>query len=241
MVKDKKFCLDPSFKFHVFNVLQKREVSLHTSLLIRRPSYCQSANSIDRLTHQDLLQILQAEENKTPVRDPNLQTLMNNLTSAGKHIRGSPYCKQGYRKEIFGLMIKFCMPPLWITISPAVVHSPIFLRLAGYEVDLTKITLADIPSAEERAKIVASDPVAAAKFFNLVIESFTSDLLGYNQSEGGIFGDPSAFYGCIEEQGTGTLHIHMLVWLKGFKTITDLESKLDDEIFRNARASYGMS
>ena len=85
---------------------------------------------------------------------------------------------------------------------------------------------------------MASDPVAAAKFFNLVIDSFTSDLLGYNQSEGGIFGDPSAFYGCIEEQGTGTLHIHMLVWLKGFKTITDLESKLDDEIFRNDLIYY---
>jgi len=185
-----------------------------------------------------LVQILQAAENKTPVRDPNLQTLMKSLTSAGKHIRGSPYCKQGYRKEIFGLMIKFGMPPLWITISPAVVHSPIFLRLAGYEVDLTKITLADIPSAVERAKIVASDPVAAAKFFNVVIDSFTSNLLGYNQSEGGIFGDPSAFYGCIEEQGTGTLHIHMLVWLKGFKTITDLESELDDETFRNDLIHY---
>ena len=51
---------------------------------------------------------------------------MKNLNSVGSHIRGSPYQKASYRREIFGLMIHLGTPPLWITISPAVAHSPVF-------------------------------------------------------------------------------------------------------------------
>jgi len=103
---------------------------------------------------------------------------------------------------------------------------------------LSNITISDIPSAVERAKIVAKDPVAAAKFFNIVIDAFTSYILGFNQPEGGIFGHASAYFGCIEEQGTGTLHIHMLVWLMGFKAISDLESELKDEMFAQRLVTY---
>ena len=109
-------------------------------------------------------------------------------------------------------MIHLGTLPLWITISLVVVHSPIFLKIPGYEFILT-----NIPSVVERAKHVAEDPVAAAKYFNLLIDSFIKYILGYDQESGGISGHCSAFYGCIEEQGTGSLHIYILVWLHGFK------------------------
>ena len=76
----------------------------------------------------------------------------------------------------------------------------------------------NIPSHVERAKLVANDPVAAAIYFNEIIDAFTQFLLGYKRSEGGIFGEPSAYYGMTEEQATGTLHNHMLVWLHNFKS-----------------------
>ena len=40
---DRKFSLDPSLKFHAFNVIQKRDVSYHTSLHVRRPESNSSA------------------------------------------------------------------------------------------------------------------------------------------------------------------------------------------------------
>ena len=137
-------------------------------------SYRTSALDIDKLSHQDLVQIVESVEKKNTIADPNLRTLMRTLTSAGANIRGSPYCRQSYRREIFGLMIKYGIPPLWITISPAVVHSPIFLRLAGHTINLDRISLSDLPNAVDRAKIVAKDPVSAARFFNIIIDSFTS-------------------------------------------------------------------
>ena len=65
--------------------------------------------------------------------------------------------------------------------------------------------------------MVANDPVAAAIYFNTVIDAFTEHILGYKKEKGGVFGHVSAYYGMIEEQGTGTLHNHMRVWLHGFK------------------------
>ena len=146
LLKDKKFAQDISLIFHAFNVLQKRDVSLHTSILIRQPGFNSTARHIDSLTNELLEQALLAIENNSGITDPNLRTLTNNLSSAGSHIKGSPYEKANNRREIFGLMIKYGFPLLWITISPAPVHSPIFMLLAGEPID---IDFSDIPSHTE--------------------------------------------------------------------------------------------
>merc|ERR1712121_459497 len=158
---------------------------------------------------------------------------MSSLSSAGSQITGSIYQKSCNRREIFGLMIKYGTPALWITISPAGSHSPIFLRLAGHDVNLL-----EIPSHTERAKLFANDPVAAALYYNTVLNAFCEYLLGYNQPDGGIFGHVSAYYGMTEEQGTGTLHNHMLVWLYGFKSASKLKSLLEDESFWERLKKY---
>ena len=131
------------------------------------------------------------------------------------------------------------MPAFFITVSPAAVHSPVLLQLAGVEISLDNIiSVIDLPSPLERVKIVACDPVAAANYFNIVIDAFTSYFLGFKQPGGGIFGNIGAYFGCIEEQGTGTLHIHMLTWLQGFKSKSELELKLKEDSFRNDLIKY---
>ena len=42
----------------------------------------------------------------------------------------------------------------------------------------------------------------------------------------------------VEEQGTGTLHTHMLVWLHGFKSASELKSRLADETFKKNLIEY---
>ena len=230
---DRKFSLDLSLKFHAFNVIQKRDVSYHTSLHVSRPGFNTTAAHIDSLSQESMNELLNCVESRTPITNPSLKSLMNSLSSTGKFINGSPYQKSTYRREIFGLMIKEGSPVLWITLSPAVSHSPIFLQIAGYVVDLESI-----PTHAERAKIVANDPVAAAIFFNEIIDNFTKYLLGYKKIEGGIFGHPSAYYGMTEEQGTGTLHNHMLVWLHNFRSTSKLRAELENETFRNDLIGY---
>ncbi|KAF8214481.1 hypothetical protein K438DRAFT_1435091, partial [Mycena galopus ATCC 62051] len=51
------------------------------------------------------------------------------------------------------------------------------------------------------------------------MKAFISALLGYDPKqknlEGGILGVVKAYYGCVEAQGRGTLHCHMLIWVEG--------------------------
>ncbi|KAG1808507.1 hypothetical protein EV424DRAFT_1270435, partial [Suillus variegatus] len=51
------------------------------------------------------------------------------------------------------------------------------------------------------------------------MKSFLSAILGYDKASGvvseGILGNVKAYYGCVESQGRGTLHCHMMVWLEG--------------------------
>jgi hypothetical protein len=51
------------------------------------------------------------------------------------------------------------------------------------------------------------------------MKAFIHTLLGSNanqeNSEGGIFRVVKGYYGCVEAQGRGSLHCHMLIWLEG--------------------------
>ncbi|KAF8167654.1 hypothetical protein B0H34DRAFT_639684, partial [Crassisporium funariophilum] len=53
------------------------------------------------------------------------------------------------------------------------------------------------------------------------MKAFINALLGFKNGEkklnleGGVLGVVNAYYGCVEAQGRGTLHCHMMVWLEG--------------------------
>lgn len=67
--------------------------------------------------------------------------------------------------------------------------------------------------------LVAENPFATAKVFNLYMKAFIKAVLGYNPNifnrDKGILGIVKAYYGCVEAQGRGTLHCHMLIWVEG--------------------------
>lgn len=73
-----------------------------------------------------------------------------------------------------------------------------------------------MPKFWEQSLLVANNPFVAAKFFNVYMKAFIKSLLGYDESlEGGVSGLVKGYYGCVEMQGRGTLHCHMLVWVEG--------------------------
>ncbi|KAJ7743466.1 hypothetical protein DFH07DRAFT_749949 [Mycena maculata] len=68
------------------------------------------------------------------------------------------------------------------------------------------------------------------------MKAFISALLGYDPEEktleGGILGVVKAYYGCVEAQGRGTLHCHMLVWLEGGLNPNEIKKRvLEDPEF----------
>jgi len=137
------------------------------------------------------------------------------------------------RNEIRGLMIDKGLPSFFITINPADVYNPVVKLLAGAEIDVDKLLPEEVPNYWEQAILVTKNPAVAAHFFNIYINAFIKCILGYNnkrhQFSNGILGQVKAYYGCVEAQGRGSLHCHMLIWLEGALNPDEIKKKLMDE------------
>ena len=129
-------------------------------------------------------------------------------------------------------------PTLWITINPCDLHDPIAQVFAGEHIDLDRFDSMLGPSKERRAANVAADPYAAAKFFHFIIQKVLETLFGISvgayrvHSTEGVFGYVSAYFGVVESQARGTLHLHVMLWLKNAPSTDDMELLLKDGAFR---------
>ena len=57
--------------------------------------------------------------------------------------------------------------------------------------------------------------MAQSEFFEIYISAFIKCILNFNKyyPTCGILGEVKAYYGIIETQGRGSLHLHLLLWL----------------------------
>ena len=61
-----------------------------------------------------------------------------------------------------------------------------------------------------------------------MVETFISDVLGVGSSHRGLYGETNAYYGTVEQQGRLTLHLHMLLWIKGSLRPEEIRKRLLD-------------
>jgi len=59
-----------------------------------------------------------------------------------------------------------------------------------------------------------------------MVETFISDVLGVNTKHLGLYGDTARYYGTVEQQGRLTLHLHMLLWIKGSLMPQEMRDKI---------------
>ncbi|CAF4538179.1 unnamed protein product, partial [Rotaria magnacalcarata] len=85
----------------------------------------------------------------------------------------------------------------------------------------------------ERAQIIATHPVATAKFSNCLIKSILKCLV-----LGGVLGPTKAYFGTVESQGRGSLHLHLLIWLKHEYTPAQLKENIQNQDFRDNLLKY---
>src|SRR6266511_1771492 len=73
-----------------------------------------------------------------------------------------------------------------------------------------------LPSYDERTRLVCENPIAGARFFDFMVTTFLTDVLGIqSDNREGFYGPTSGYYGTIEQQGRLMLHLHMLLWIVG--------------------------
>ena len=239
-MRDQRFQLHYSFMFIVFNIIQRREALLRTSLKTKRDNFTSVANEFRLLSAEAIHTVSErASRGDFTVKSKDEQRvlkLMREVNAVTSHVPGSPASKVSMRNKIKALIVDQGLPQFYLTINPADVYNPLVRFLAGSDIDVDRCVPAD-HNYHEQAMLVAKNPAAAAKFFNIYMQAFIYALLGYRVQEGsaqeGILGKVRAYYGTVEAQGRGTLHCHMMVWVEGGLHPDEMKNRLADDEFRN--------
>ena len=241
---DRRFQEHYSFIFTAFNIIQRRKMLLHTSLKVKRSKFKSWANRFKDISPDAIERVIarSSDGHYPTARDDeerkvlNLMKEVNTITS---HVPGSAASRVAMRNEIRALTMKIGLPSFFITVNPADIRNPIVKFLAGEDIDIDALLPEQVPNSWEQSILVAKNPVIAAQFFDIYVKAFISTILGYDQTQkdltGGALGLVRAHYGCVEAQGRGTLHCHMLVWLEGALNPNEIR----DRVLKNGNAEWG--
>ncbi|CAF2150657.1 unnamed protein product [Rotaria magnacalcarata] len=232
---DRRFEEHHSFIFVLFNILQRRTACFHAQLMTSRSYFQKSAQLLESLSSEDvaiaLLNISKASYSK--VTDERINALMKHIKVVGGHVMGSAHSRSALRMKIHSLCFNLGLPSLFVTINPADIHSPVALYFAGVDLDLDRVLPELLRTSYERAQIIATHPVATAKFFNCLIKSILKCLV-----LGGALGPTKAYFGTVESQGRGSLHLHLLIWLNHEYTPAQLKENIQNQDFRDNLLKY---
>lgn len=233
--EDRRFEKHHSFIFVVFNILQRRQACWNASLMASRPYFSETAAELRSVTSKDIeTALLNVTQYKSPCEtNSRLTSLMRQIRTISGNVMGSARSRTLLRTQIHALIFSQGLPSIFITINPADIQSRIALYFAGVDLDLDQIIPDKIPSTFERAQIIATNPVATGRYFNVLISSILNCLI-----EGGILGPIKAYFGTVESQGRGSLHLHILLWLDHDLSPAHLKEAVKDEQFRKDLLTY---
>ena len=235
--QDRRFEEHHSFIFIVFNMLQRREACLHARLMTSKPFFSKTASQIASLSADDVRQALNDIGKNKPInasRHPQVNALLSQVKAVGGKVMGSAHSRSALRNQIHGLIFNQGLPSIILTINPADINSRVALYFAGVDLDLDAVIPSNLPSTYQRAEIIASQPVATAKFFHRLITTVLETMISGEK----VLGPVKAYFGTVENQGRGSLHLHMLIWLDHTYTPAQLRENIKDEQFRNSLRDY---
>jgi hypothetical protein len=242
---DRQFHTHNSFPFVAFGVLQKREALRSARLQMKRRDFDTDAIAMASLTIADLQQAEREEANKQPISNPKVRALRKHVFAAGGRVMGLDNSRASYRSEIWGTCLLLRPPSVWMTINPTDLHDPIAQIFCGENIDMDRFLKTAGPGPHKRSCNIAGDPYAAAKFFNFIVHTVLCTLFGINAtrervySHTGLLGRRlSGYFGVVEAQGRGMLHLHILLWLMNAPNADEMRELLKTEAFRERVVAY---
>ena len=241
---DRRFRRHETFSFVAFGILQRRQALGSARIQIRRSNFERDVAIISSITAEQLDKSQREEEAHIPISDPAVRLLRSHVHATATRVQGSDQARFQIRSQIWSTVLKHGPPTLWLTWNPSDIHDPLVQVFAGKDIDLDKFIATIGPDAEERARTIAGDPYAASRFFHFMVRTILETLLQIRTTSQsvkagkGVLGQVSAYIGSVESQGRGTLHLHLLLWLRHTPSPAELRALLQNEEFRNQVKAY---
>ena len=227
MYHDKRFQVDINFPFVAFSHEQTKASTTQSFLLVDQNRFGSITDRLLNIDHSVLADIVekmaQGEHIKpeTEAEKACFQVIRDLDHVAGK-VHGSTTSKKYMRNQLWSLIGRKGAPYWYITLSPADIQHPLCIYFAQTNEEFKPSIL----PYDERLRLVCANPVAGARFFHFLVETFISDVLGVNSKHRGLYGDTDAYYGTVEQQGRLTLHLHILLWIKGGLSPQEMRRRL---------------
>jgi hypothetical protein len=241
MYYDKRFQRDIAFPFVAFSHEQIKASTTGAFLLTERAKFKAVAERLLNVNQEVLADIgkrmSEGETVKALTADEKMCfQIIKDLDHVSGKVKGSITSKKYMRNEIWSLIVALGAPLWYITLSPADNKHPICLYFAGQSQSFSPWPL----SADKRYHLIAENPVAGARFFHFMTTMFIKHVLGVGTAHSGLYGDTSGYYGTVEQQGRLTLHLHMLLWIKGTMSPDDMRQRITDpnSDFRRSLIEY---
>lgn len=243
---DGRFRRHETFPFLAFGIEQRRQALKSARIQMNRRTFESDARVLSTISVRDLQQAAKEESEKRPISNPAVRLLKKHIHAVAGHMMGSDQGRYRLRSKIWSTSIAFGPPSLWLTINPDGLHDPIVQIFAGEAVDMDAFLSSLGPAKDTRARNIAKDPLAAAEFFKFIITAVLETLFQVRvvdhgrrvESGMGILGEVRAYFGVVESQGRGTLHLHIFVWLKHAPSADEMLTLLGEPTFRDKVRDY---
>lgn len=237
---DGRFRRHETFSFTAFGIQQRRQALGAARVQTRRKDFEKDAHVLATITAEKLKEAQIQEDKGQKVTDPAILLLKSHIHTAAGKVMGSNASKHRLKSQIWSTSISEGPPSLWVTINPDDLHDPIPQIFAGENIDLDQfMSIVDsVDAGHKRAQNIAGNPYSSAKFFHFIIRAVIRTLFGARKTQHqfhadkGIFGFISAYFGVVESQGRGSLHLHILIWLRHVPNVSEMEELLKSEEFR---------
>ena len=156
--------------------------------------------------------------------------LMRSVKAARRRMQGTGEHSVEIRKKMYAKQTRFGMHHVYITISPDHLLDPLAMKLAGLEpISDADIASLSVEALHEKftaiAQKIAKNPVACAVAFRHMLDTYITEVIGYDGTANDVDGKASinpklmdeviAYDGMIEEQARSNLHIHMIIQVVG--------------------------
>ena len=160
----------------------------------------------------DLQEAQVDEEAHQPIRNEHVQHLRHHLYATSSRIMASPKMRTTCCSQIWGGCLWMRSPSLWMTINPLDYEDPIAQIFAGEKIDMDSFfeSMGPNPCQREMWQMIHLH----LQLFQFYHMDDIETLLGIHvsnrqvESRSGIFGLVNGYFGVVEAQGRGSLHMH---------------------------------
>jgi len=154
------------------------------------------------------------------------------------------------RRKAFAYQARYGQPALFVTITPNTDSSFAMYHYTGISSVESLFDILDsaVPIKAELRHASLGNDSASTRLFMRHVDAFIKCALGVDPAtrrklpHRGLFGDVEAYFGMVETQGRGTLHIHFLIWLKhcppNSAAVETILKSAHAESFRNGVQAY---